>query len=160
MGLEIKNADVIVRLVNEKLEKAKAKLGVAVSDEATRIVRRTRAGLDVDGKQFAPYTPPYNRFKGKNRSGIVTRTGKAGKNARQVKGDFSVTPQPVDLTLSGNMLAAIQTKVEDTSTGATATIFFNSAQEALKARGNQNKRQFFGLSDEQVQRIKHAIESD
>jgi hypothetical protein len=157
MGIEIKNAEVIVRLVKERLEKAKAKLEIAVSDEVTRIVRRTMDGKDVDGKSFAPYTPAYNRAKAKLKSGFVTRSGKSGKYAKQLKGDFSTPALPVDLTLSGNMLAAIQTKVEETSTGATATIFFNSALEALKAQGNQVRRHFFGLSDEQVERIKRKV---
>ena len=88
---------------------------------------------------------------------IKTRTGKAGKNANKVKGQFSIVPQPVDLTLSGNMLNAIDTKTEDTPTGAVATIFFSSALEAAKAQGNQKKRRFFGLADEAVQRIKRKL---
>jgi hypothetical protein len=157
VGIEVKNAEVILRLVKEKLEKAKARLKGALEDEATRIVLRTRSGLDVDGKPFARYSDSYNQFKAKFRSGFITRTGKRGKNARQLIGKFSATPQQVDLTLSGQMLNAIQTKVETTPEGATGTIFFNSTEEAVKAQGNQKKRQFFGLSDEQVQRIKAKL---
>lgn len=154
----MKNAEVIVRLVKEKIEKAIGKLDGALKDEATRIVLRTQSGVDVDGKSFAEYTPAYNRRKAGLRSGFITRTGKKGKNARQVKGEFSATPQAVDLTLSGNMLNAIQTDVSRTPTGAVGTIFFNSALEAAKARGNQQKRRFFGFSDEQVERIKTKLE--
>lgn len=135
MGIEIKNAEVIVRVVKEKLDKMTAKLEQAISDEATRIVMRTRKGLDVDGASFIPYTPKYAEYK-KNKGRKTS---------------------PVDLTFSGNMLASIQTKVEKTLQGATGTIFFGSALEAAKARGNQERRKFFGLSDEQVARIKKKL---
>lgn len=164
MTIEVKNAEVIVRLVKQKLDEAKARLKPALDDEATRIINRTRGGTDVNGQKFAPYTPAYNKRKASFKSGFTTRSRdkvnggyKRGKNAGQVKGEFSAVNQPVDLTLSGNMLAAIQVKVEDTSSGATGTIYFNSALEAAKAQGNQQKRQFFGLSDEQVQRIRQKL---
>jgi hypothetical protein len=157
MAIEVKNAEVIVRLVKQKLDEAKARLKPALDDEATRIINRTRGGTDVNGQKFAPYTPEYNKRKASLRSGFTTRTGKKGKNAQTVKGVYSATTQPVDLTLSGNMLAAIQVKVEDTREGSTGTIYFNSALEAAKAQGNQQKRQFFGLSDEQVQRIRQKL---
>lgn len=157
MGIEIKNADVIVRLVKEKLEKAKKALEPALQDEATRIVLRSRSGVDVEGKAFAKYTDAYNKRKASLRSGFTTRSGKKGKNAKQVKGPFSATQQQVDLTLSGNMLNSIQVEVKDTSDGATGRIYFNSALEAAKAQGNQKKRRFFGLSDEQVSRIKKKL---
>lgn len=135
MGIDIKNAEVIVRVVKEKLDKMTAKLEAALSDEATRIVLRTRKGLDVDGAPFAPYTEKYAAFK----------KSKGRKD------------NPVDLTFTGNMLASIQTKVEKTREGATGTIFFGSAREAVKARGNQERRKFFGLSDEQVARIRKKL---
>lgn len=164
MTIEVKNAEVIIKVLKEKLEKAKANLKEAVDDEVTRMIRRTRDGKDVDGGNFAPYTPAYNKFKASFKSGFVTRNRdrknggfKKGKNAGQVKGQYSATPQKPDLTLSGNMLASIQSKVEDTSTGAVATVFFNSALEAAKAQGNQKKRRFFGFAEEQVQRIKRKL---
>jgi hypothetical protein len=121
------------------------------------MVRRTQQGKDVDGSNFAPYTPAYNKRKAALKSGFRTRTGKKGKNAKQVKGPYSAIPLKPDLTLSGNMLASIQSKVEDTPTGAVATVFFNSALEAAKAQGNQKKRRFFGFAEEQVQRIKRKL---
>ncbi|TXH14436.1 MAG: hypothetical protein E6R03_09235 [Hyphomicrobiaceae bacterium] len=154
MTIEVKNAEVIIKLVKEKLDEAKARLKGALDDEVTRMVRRTRSGKDVDGQDFAAYTEAYNKRKASLRSGFITRTGKKGKNSAQVKGVYSATKQPVDLTLSGNMLASIQTKVEDTPTGAVGTVFFNSAIEAAKAQGNQKKRRFFGFAEEAVQRIK------
>ncbi len=164
MGLEIKNAEVIVKLVKEKLEAAKKRLGPALEDEVTRMIQRTRSGVDVDGRPFTKYTQAYNRFKGSFSSGFITRHRdsknggyKKGKNAKQVKGDYSVTQQPVDLTLSGSMLASIQVEVRDTPEGVTGTVFFNSASEAAKAQGNQQKRRFFGFSNEQVQRIRDRL---
>jgi hypothetical protein len=135
MSIEVKNSEVIIKLVKEKLEKMSVKLETALSDEATRIVLRTQSGKDVDGSSFAPYTPKYAEHRKK----------KGRKEA------------PVDLTFTGNMLASIQTKVEKVSDGYLGTIYFGSALEALKARGNQLRRRFFGFSDEQVARIKNKL---
>lgn len=134
MGITIKNAEVIVKVVKDRLEAMTDRLEVALADEATRIVIRTRKQLDVDGNQFDPLSPKYAKYK--------------AKKGRK--------PEP-DLTFSGNMLNAIQTRVEKTQDGATGTIFFGSAREALKAAGNQQRRKFFGLSDEQVARIKKKL---
>lgn len=135
MGIEVRNAEVIVRAVKDRLERMIERLDVAIADEATRIVVRTRKGLDVNGNPFAEYSPKYAKH-------------------RQKRGRKT---DPVDLTFTGNMLNAIQTKVERTADGATGTIFFGSAREAAKAAGNQERRQFFGLSDEQVARLKRKL---
>lgn len=136
MGIEVKNSEVIIRLVKEKLEKAKKVFAQAVEDEAARILIRTQQGLDVNGRPFVPYSEPYRR-----------RKAKAGRN----------TSHP-DLLFTGNMQAALQTDVRENPDGAEATIRFGSALEAAKARGNQQLRPFFGLSDEQVARIKTKVE--
>ncbi len=157
MTIEVKNADAIIRVVKERLEKAKANFKEAVDDEVLRMIRRTQSGQDVNGQTFTPYTPAYNKRKASLKSGFTTRTGKRGRNAKQVKGPFSAPPLKVDLTLSGNMLAAIQTKVEDTNEGTVATVFFNSALEAAKAQGNQRRRRFFGFAAEQIKRITRKL---
>jgi integrase len=131
MPIEIKNADVVIKTLEQSLEKIEARFEQAVSDEATRIVLRTQQGKDVDGNSFAEYTEGYAKYR--------------SKRGRKVS--------PPDLTFTGNMLASIQTTFQKTADAIIGTIFFSSAREALKARGNQEKRRFFGLSDEQVKRI-------
>lgn len=131
MGITIKNQDVLIRLSKERLDKIEHEFEQVLADEATRMVLRTRQGKDVDGNSFAPYTPQYAKFRAKR-----------GRRST-----------PVDLTFAGNMLAAITTKFERTRDKIVGRIFFNSAREATKARGNQEKRPFFGLSDEQVKRV-------
>jgi len=134
-SIEIKNSEVIVRAVKERVEAQKRALQQAAADAAAEIVIRTQSGRDVEGAVFTPYTEPYEK-----------RKAKSGRNT-----------SPPDLTYTGNMLAAIQTDFEETSTGARARIFFNSALEAAKAAGNQLKRRFFGLSEEQAKQIAQTI---
>jgi hypothetical protein len=131
MPIEIKNAEVLIKLPEERLKAIDQNFEQALSDEATQIVLRTRRGVDADGSPFAPYTEAY----AKRRSDKGRRTS------------------PVDLTFTGNMLNAITVKVVRTLETIVGTIFFNSTTEALKARGNQEKRRFFGLSEEQVKRL-------
>ena len=131
MAIEIKNADVLLRITEETLRKKLDVFEQAVSDEATRIVLRTQAGKDVDGAAFAPYSKAYAKV-------------------RQKKGRKT---SPVDLLFTGKMLAAIQTRIRRFAQGVEATIYFSNPQEAAKAAGNQRLRPFFGLSDEQVGRI-------
>lgn len=103
--------------------------------EVTELKKRTASGKSVDGFGFKPYSPQYE--KRKRNSGRKTR--------------------PVDLTYSGAMLRSIQTKVEDNGKRLKATVFFGSAKEAAKAKGNQETRDFFGFSEEQFERIKDSI---
>jgi hypothetical protein len=135
MGIDIKNQHVFVSLPQAQIERCLGAFEQQLADEATRIIRRTRSGKDVDGGPFAPYSPAYARFR-----------QSAG---RQVS--------PPNLEFSGNMLSAITHEVKRTSNGSEGRIFFNSAREALKAAGNQVRRRFFGLADEQVRRIVKAM---
>jgi phage gpG-like protein len=137
MTIEVKNSEVIVRVVKERLRAAGKAFRRALEDEATRLVVRTRKGLDVNGQPLRPYSERYAKFRQKK-----------GRNT-----------DPVDLTFTGNMLAAVQTEVKETPEGYAGRIFFNSAREAAKAAYNQETRPFFGLADEQVQRITDAVQN-
>src|ERR1700752_5174468 len=132
MPIEVKNAEVIVRAVKERIDRMRERLGPALADEAARIVVRTQRGQDVDGNSFAPYSKQYAKHRARK-----------GRNTT-----------PVDLTFTGNMLSAISTEGAEEGGATVGKLSFNSAREAVKARGNQEKRPFFGLSDEQVERIK------
>lgn len=138
MGITVKNADVIVRVVKERLERMRQKLPAVMADAATEIVLRTQDGVDVNGMPFAEYEEKYAKYR--ERKGRQT--------------------DPVNLLFTGNMQAAITTDVQETPQGARGRIYFNSALEAAKAQGNQKKRRFFGLSEEQVQRIRSRLAED
>lgn len=131
MGIEIKNAEILIKLPEERLKAIDQRFEQALADEATQIVLRTQRGVDADGNTFTPYSEAYAK--------------KRGDSGRQVS--------PPNLMYTGNMLASIATKVTRTLETVLGTIFFNSTREALKARGNQEKRRFFGLSEEQVKRL-------
>lgn len=131
MPIEVKNAEILIKLPEERLKAIDQRFEQVLSDEATQIELRTLRGVDVNGNTFAPYEPKYAK--------------KRGDEGRRVS--------PPNLLVTGNMLNAITTKVVRTLETVLGTIFFNSTQEALKARGNQQKRRFFGLSEEQVKRL-------
>ena len=131
MGITVTNQDILIRLPKARLDAIEREFEGALQDEATRIVLRTRQGTDVNGNAFAAYSPAYAK-------------------RRQAKGR---NQSPVDLTFTGKMLAAVQTKVERLAGKVVGTIFFNSAAEAVKAQGNQKTRRFFGLSAEQIHEI-------
>lgn len=135
MRFEVNNANVIIRAVEAKCAAMGRAFKQAISDEATRIVVRTRKGLDVDNQPMSPYSKGYAKYR--------------EKRGRRT--------DPVDLTFTGNMLNAIQSETKETPTGYEGRIFFNSAREAEKAAYNQEKRPFLGLSDEGVQRITEAV---
>jgi 3-hydroxyacyl-CoA dehydrogenase len=135
MPLEVKNLDIVIKVAEAKFKEAEARFERAVDDEVTRMVARTRAGKDINGQAFAPYSKGYAKAREKR-----------GRKA-----------SPVDLTFSGKMLSAVTTKTERTSEKTSVTVFFNSVKEALKARGNQAKRFFFGFSEEQKERIRKKI---
>lgn len=124
-----KNFD-LKKIAEEKIERTQKELERELESAAREIVSRTRSGHDVDGSTFEPYTAQYRK-----------RKTKSGRSAN------------VDLTYSGRMLAAITSKVERVGNDLLGTLFFNNPQDAAKARGNLNKRKFFGLSKEQIERL-------
>lgn len=113
------------------------KLGVIISDEVTQMKLRTQRGQDVDGRQFKDYTPEYKAYK-------------------QAKGRNVGVP---DLLLTGAMQQAITQTVKTVGSEIQAQVYFSSAKEGEKARGNikEGKRKFFGFSQEQIKRIKDKI---
>lgn len=118
--------------VEAKRKRVEDELGKAMADELTRLQVKTRAGRDVDGKAFKPYTPQYAK-----------RKADAGRNVG--------TP---DLTFSGAMLNALTWSVERSGASKLiGRIFFSDARQVPKAHGNQAKRRFFGLAKEARARI-------
>lgn len=107
------------------------------------IRKRTQSGKDANNRLFKGYsTTPYF-FNIGSKGNPVYRTFENGyKQFRQFKGRQN---QKVDLNFSGQMLSNITQKANTKS----ATIFFASQAQALKAIGNQvkNKREFFKIGD-------------
>jgi hypothetical protein len=112
----------------------KEKVVQAVID---RIVERTQDNVSIHGKPFAQYSDAYAKKKG------------------VAKGD-------VDLTLSGDMLAAID--VID-STAQTVTIGFPDETENAKAWNHMTgdtvkKREFFGLPQKELEEIARSFSGE
>lgn len=101
-------------------------LARAAAEISTAIVARTTRGLSYTGEKFAPYSQSY--FKQRSKEGRSTSP---------------------DLTRTGKMLQSIATDVIEEANQIIARIFFNSPDEAEKARWNQEgsrARLFFGLA--------------
>jgi hypothetical protein len=94
-------------------------------------IRVQRQGLGVDNKKMPAYSQKYSEWK-KNKG---RKTGYR------------------DLTFSGNMFKSLTS--EQYQSGA--RMFFNSSAETNKARGNQNRFKFFGISDREINIIKREI---
>ena len=86
----------------------------------TIIQKRTQVGKDLLGRRFTKYTDAYRKRR--------LKKGRSGTR--------------VDLTFSGRMLGAMQSKF---IRAGKAVINFSRAEEAAKAGGNERKRQFFGV---------------
>jgi len=139
--------------------KARTRVGMerAAEEAITEIQRRTGTGVDADGVAFEGYTPEYAAFKSGFTKGGQRRTrkSKSGKRSK-VRTNFGAAAK-VNLTASGNMLRLIRSKVEEVGGRLIATLFFGTAKEAAKAKGNMRKRRFFALSREQVKQIATTI---
>jgi len=116
-----------------------------------RIVDRTQKGRDKDGDRFAKYSTNYKD------SLDFAIAGKKGK--------------PVDLQLSGDMLAAIQHLKEYDTKRSVIIGFENGSEENAKADGNirgtygQSKpipgkaRDFLGISDRELDKIINMVKN-
>jgi hypothetical protein len=85
------------------------------------IRKRTQKGKDADNNNFKPYTSEYKSF-------------------REQKGRQTIFP---DLNFSGQMLSNMTQKAKPKQ----AILFFASKFQGLKAIGNQKKRPFFLIGD-------------
>jgi hypothetical protein len=135
MGIEVKGGIDGQKLAGELQRTVEQTLGIAVSDEVTQMIIRTRNGLDVDGQPFQQYSEEYAIYKEKK-----------GRN-----------PSPPDLTISGAMLGSITSTVKNLGSDIEATVYFGDAYEAEKARANLKYRRFFGFSLEQLDRIRDKL---
>ena len=148
------------RIAEQITKSAEDAFNKQIQIEAGKIVTRTQAGQDKFGRAFKAYSDKYKEIR--------------GRLGREVS--------PVDLTLTGSMLGAIQAKVERVANGLLGTIFFTNSfafppripgktgrkrkatdkrravSAAAKAKFNMDAgRKFFGLSEDQIARIQAAV---
>ena len=105
----------------------KIELTEALSEQKDALIKRTRSGKDVRGQFFKGYTPKY-----------------AEKRA-----SMGLQKNPVDLTVTGELLDSILTKVESGLNGKFKLNLEIANGQKDKAKGLQKKREFFGNSKEQ-----------
>ncbi len=135
MGIEIEKKIDFQGITAQMKANASKALADQLELEKAEIIRRSLAGVDADGEQFEQYTEKYLTYKTENR--------KRGGNP--------------NLWLEGGMLQNMTTSVETTDSGYVGKIFFTDALQAAKARGNNLKRKFFALSQEQLERLSNAV---
>jgi len=107
----------------------KPAMAATVLQAQTIIKKRTSAGVDVNGKAFAPYSNAYSAFR-----------SKSGR---------STTP---DLMFSGRMMASMKA----TASSRRGVLFFSRAEESKKAAFNNRTRKFFDLSKKELERLQNV----
>lgn len=138
MSVKVTRGPMVASLIGDILKRQKQALAEAISDAKTEIVARTSSGKDVTNKTFAKYTPQYADFK--------------KSKGRKIS--------PPDLTFTGEMLSSMRTAIYtgDTDKNITqAVISFGDSKNGKKALGNMKKRNFFDLSEKQIEKIKKRI---
>ena len=138
--ITVKNNSTIAKRVAEKLKRKRDVFGRELLFEITEIRTRTRRGIEVDGGTFADYTPAYAKRK-------------SSPNSRGQSRQIS----PPDLTFTGQMLANLMLRLEDKAERLTGIIFFGDAREKLKAKGNNQKRNFFGIEEKRKEALKQRV---
>jgi len=134
MNIKVENLEGIQRSIEARLQQMKPAFKEALDVEKERIKARTQSGLDVDGNTFKYYRP----FTVKNRR----------KNKKQVN--------HVDLTFSGDMFRAFKALYSEDQWKITGVLTFGN--ESDKVLSNESYgRNFFGLSNEQVEIIKNKL---
>ena len=108
------------------------KVGMKASE---MILRRTAKGVDVNGQSFRPYHPDYAEYrKDKGRRVDI-----------------------VDLNFTGKMYASL---THDVISENEVMLYFAGDPQAEKAQHNNPKRQFFALSQEEMDELAELIGAD
>lgn len=101
----------------------------AVLQARTIIAQRTAKGVDVNGTDFIPYTKAYSAFR-----------KKAGRSERP------------NLMFTGRMIGSMQVKAN----ARKGEIFFSRSEESKKAAFNNQRRRFFDLSNDELDRVRNV----
>lgn len=118
--------------VDEALEKKIKAAERGALGEIAIIQQRTVAGQNVEGAPFKEYSHSYAKVRERNNDQVT----------------------PPNLTITGDMLSSIRLgQTERRKEGAVIIITPNDQVQANKIAGNDKIRKFFGLSEQQRQRI-------
>lgn len=139
MKFSYSGAEIVEKLVKARLTKAQDNFRTAVEGVKNGIRTRTQGGFDIELNLFRDYSKSW-----------------AKKRLRAGKGI-----DRVDLTFSGAMFKSLSVRFEEQTYKLSATIYFNSPEQAQKAKWNHvdHRRPFFGLSAEQKQSIVRQVRS-
>ena len=136
MAITVKNNTNLVVKLKKITDQMAIDLQTELLDAATEIRVRTAGGRGIEGGGFKAYEESTKRAK----------LGKGNKGSRQIT--------PVNLTQSGDMLeSASLVKITKTNNQLIGTIGFTNSEDAKKGKWNQEKRPWFGLSNQQKTRI-------
>ena len=134
MGITLKSTFNAAAKAKQIQEVHKKRLADAIEDEKAKIQIRTEGGQGADGA-LKQYSKGYAAYK-------IKKLGTA----------------KVNLTESGQMLAAMTTDVNENPKGLVGRIFFSSLEQGKKAKFNQDLRpNFFKLSISQLKTIVRKI---
>jgi hypothetical protein len=134
--------------VREQPQIVKTALGRTAEFLMGLIKQRTQRGINADGSPFPPYSTKAFFFNITPRAKTPTyKTFEGGyKEYRSFMGRQNSKP---DLNFSGNMLSSITQK----SSPRDAIIYFANTFENTKALGNQKKRKFFAIGQQEQRPI-------
>ena len=132
-------------------------LALAVEDEIARLkIRTTKSHQDYRGGKFADYSPGYKKWKQEN-------YGRSEPDLL-LSGDLmaSITRE---VTVSGNIVKCVVGFINKVTTYTGKRAYRGKTQQVStveKAQRNNYgigvaRREFFGFSDEQIERIKEKI---
>jgi len=143
-------------ILKEMPVEAEAVITKEIKDAHAKMMRDIKSGLDINGDSFAPYSPLYKKWK----TGELNRPSGKSKNTKAAQKDYSATP---NMRLSGDMLAAIQSRTRRDGDKIIGVIEFVNQDEIekanwhLKGLGNMPKREFFGISEETLAKRGNSI---
>lgn len=132
MAITVKNNTNLLVKLKKITDQMAIDLNTELITAAAEIDARTSSGRGIEGGSFKPYAESTKAFK--------------KKTSRQIS--------PVNLTQTGKMLgAASKIKITKTNNQLIGTIGFTNSEDAKKGKWNQEKRPWFGLSNQQKTRI-------
>lgn len=140
--------------INDRIKK---NLEKALEEEVSYMVQRATEGKDANDKPFSrAYSENYAKAK-KFATGRGDKVDLIGFNYKRKDGRPSASKR----TQPGAMLNSMTSRITvQGRTGLLGRIFFRTPKESAKARGNQELRNWFGLSKKQLSRILKRLNGD
>lgn len=130
MKIKVTNKVNLTKAIGQKMETFAHRFKAGLEDIITEIDFRTASGRDVNEAAFVPYSPDYAKFKAEK-----------GRKA---------TP---DLTFTGQMLSSMRSETKIEGSLVYGVIKFGDRDSARKATQNNERRNFFGINNKQIQQL-------